>query len=50
MQISFAMTKNFFVFIEIPYCLHVVKMLWAYATGKPVVSAFNFHPDEKVTS
>ena len=45
---SFAMTDNYYVFVEMPYYINAVKMLWKAITGKPTLEAMKFHPNEKV--
>lgn len=42
------MTDNYYVFVEMPYYVHVVSLLWNLSVGKPLVDAMKFHPDEKV--
>ncbi|KAL2088540.1 hypothetical protein ACEWY4_015439 [Coilia grayii] len=43
---SFGMTDNYFVFVEQPYKLDILKMATAYMRGVNWASCMKFHPDE----
>jgi len=43
---SFGMTENYFIFIEQPYKLDILKMATAYMRGVNWASCLKFHPDE----
>ena len=45
---SFGMTQNYFVFVEIPYCVNVAKVVWNTSLGRPALDAFKFYSNEKV--
>ena len=42
------MTDNYYVFVEMPYYIHLFTMLWNLSVGKPGIDAMKFYPDEKV--
>ena len=46
---SFAMTDNYFIFIEQPFKLDILKMATAYMRGVNWASCMKFHPEENVT-
>ncbi|XP_031425205.1 beta,beta-carotene 15,15'-dioxygenase [Clupea harengus] len=43
---SFAMTDNYFIFIEQPFKLDILKMATAYMRGVNWASCMKFHPEE----
>lgn len=45
---SFGMTDNYFVFIEQPFKLDIVKMATAYMRGVNWASCLKFSPEENV--
>lgn len=45
---SFGMTDNYFIFIEQPFKLDIVKMATAYMRGVNWASCLKFSPEENV--
>lgn len=46
---SFAMTEDYFIFLEQPFKLDILKMATAYMRGVNWASCLKFNPEEKVS-